>query len=103
MGIKGTLQEAAVVWGIEVRRYEITEITPDPVIRHAMDKQAAAERARREQVLQAEGDKRSQELTSEGLKISLTNESEGNLIKVTNEADGENIKLVREAQGEAES
>lgn len=101
--IKGAVQEAAVVWGLDVRRYEITEITPDAVIRHAMDKQAAAERARREQVLQAEGDKRTQELTSEGTKISLTNESEGNLIKVTNEADGENIKLVREAMGEAES
>lgn len=101
--IKGTLQEAAVVWGIEVRRYEITEITPDPVIRDAMDKQAAAERTRREQVLQAEGDKRAAELTSEGLKISLMNESEGNYIKVKNEADAEKIKILREAEGEAES
>lgn len=101
--IKGSVQEAAVVWGLDVRRYEITEITPDAVIRHAMDKQAAAERSRREQVLQAEGDKKTQELTSEGLKISLTNESEGNLIKVTNEANGEKIKRVKEAQGEAES
>lgn len=101
--IKGNLQEAAVVWGLDVRRYEITEITPDAVIRHAMDKQAAAERSRREQVLQAEGDKKTQELTSEGLKISLTNESEGNLIRITNEAGGEKIKRVREAEGEAES
>lgn len=27
--IKGSLQEAAVAWGLEVRRYELTEITPD--------------------------------------------------------------------------
>jgi regulator of protease activity HflC (stomatin/prohibitin superfamily) len=99
--IKGSLQEAAVAWGLEVRRYEITEITPDEQIRVAMDKQAAAERDRREQVLRAEGDKRRAELTSEGLKISLTNESEGMLIKVQNEAEASKIKSVREAEGEA--
>jgi regulator of protease activity HflC (stomatin/prohibitin superfamily) len=53
--IKGSVQEAAVAWGIAVRRYEITEVTPDEQIRLAMDKQAAAERNRREMVLQAEG------------------------------------------------
>ena len=26
--IKGSLQEAAVAWGLEIRRYELTEITP---------------------------------------------------------------------------
>ena len=62
--IKGGLQEAALPWGLEVRRYEITEITPDHQIRIAMDKQAAAERDRRENVLRAEGDKRRAQLTS---------------------------------------
>lgn len=99
--IKGSVQESAVTWGLDVRRYEITEISPDPVIRQAMDKQAAAERTRREQVLQAEGEKRSKELSSEGIKISLSNESEGNLIKVKNEAEASKVKLVREAEGEA--
>jgi len=31
--IKGSLQEAAVAWGLEIRRYELTEITPDEQIR----------------------------------------------------------------------
>mmetsp|Transcript_18266 Transcript_18266/g.27084 ORF Transcript_18266/g.27084 Transcript_18266/m.27084 type:complete len:377 (-) Transcript_18266:9-1139(-) len=101
--IKGSLQEAAVAWGLEVRRYEITEITPDEEIRVAMDKQAAAERARREQVLRAEGDKRNAELTSEGVKISLKNESEGMLIKVQNEAEAAKTKSILEAEGEAKS
>lgn len=99
--IKGSLQDAAVAWGLEVRRYEITEITPDEQIRSAMNKQAAAERDRRKQVLRAEGDKRRAELTSEGVRISLTNESEGMLIKVQNEAEATKTKLVREAEGEA--
>eukprot|EP00580_Thalassiosira_gravida_P012252 CAMPEP_0201630874 /NCGR_PEP_ID=MMETSP0493-20130528/5057_1 /ASSEMBLY_ACC=CAM_ASM_000838 /TAXON_ID=420259 /ORGANISM="Thalassiosira gravida, Strain GMp14c1" /LENGTH=428 /DNA_ID=CAMNT_0048102119 /DNA_START=97 /DNA_END=1383 /DNA_ORIENTATION=+ len=101
--IKGSLQEAAVAWGLEVRRYELTEITPDDQIRIAMDKQAAAERDRREQVLRAEGDKRRAELTSEGIKISLKNESEGRLIQVTNEAEAEKVRILREAEGNAEA
>lgn len=101
--IKGSLQEAAIAWGMEIRRYEITEITPDEEIRVAMDKQAAAERDRREQVLRAEGDKKRAELTSEGVKISLTNESEGMLIKIRNEAEASKTKLLLEAEGEAEA
>lgn len=45
--IKNTLQIAADAWGMAVKRYEITEITPDKQISEAMDKQAAAERVRR--------------------------------------------------------
>jgi regulator of protease activity HflC (stomatin/prohibitin superfamily) len=101
--IKGSLQEAALPWGLEVRRYEITEITPDHQIRIAMDKQAAAERDRRELVLRAEGDKQRVQLTSEGVKISLTNESEGNLIKIRNEAEASKQRILLEAQGQAEA
>ena len=101
--IKGSLQEAAVAWGLEVRRYEITEITPDEEIRTAMDKQAAAERAKREQVLRAEGDKRRAELVSEGVRISLQNESEGMLIKIQNEASAGKTKAVLEAEGAAQA
>lgn len=101
--IKGSVQEAAVAWGIAIRRYEITEVTPDEQIRLAMDKQAAAERNRREMVLQAEGQKQRAQLSSEGVKISLTNESEGNLIRVRNEAEAAKSKLLLEAEGEAEA
>ena len=38
--------------GIRILRYEITEVTPDRGVQVAMDKQAVAERDRREQVLQ---------------------------------------------------
>lgn len=81
--IKGSVQESAAAWGLEIKRYEITEISPDKFITEAMDKQAAAERDRRKKVLEAEGDKRSNELESEGYKIKLKNESEGMLIKIT--------------------
>mmetsp|Transcript_39203 Transcript_39203/g.94806 ORF Transcript_39203/g.94806 Transcript_39203/m.94806 type:complete len:374 (-) Transcript_39203:40-1161(-) len=101
--IKGSLQEAALPWGLEIRRYEITEITPDHQIRIAMDKQAAAERDRREHVLRAEGDKQRVQLTSEGVKIMLTNESEGEMIKIRNEAEANKYRILLEAEGQAQA
>lgn len=90
--VKGTVQEAATAWGIDIKRYEITEITPDSMISQAMDKQAAAERNRREKVLEAEGAKTAARLESEGVKIKLTNESEGRLIQIQNEAEAEKVR-----------
>ena len=68
-----------------------------------MDKQAAAERDRRERVLRAEGAKRQAELESEGVRISLTNESEGYKTKILLEAQGqaEAIRLTADAQAQA--
>jgi regulator of protease activity HflC (stomatin/prohibitin superfamily) len=94
--IKKAVSESAIAWGLDIKRYEITEITPDKFITEAMDKQAAAERERRKKVLDAEGDKRSAELESEGLKIKLKNESEGTLIKITNEAEARKKQLLLE-------
>ena len=48
--ISAALEAPAETWGLHVKRYEITEIKPDRHISEAMDKQAAAERSKREQV-----------------------------------------------------
>lgn len=101
--VKGSVQEAAEAWGLEVKRYEITEVLPDRHIAEAMDKQAAAERHRREKVLEAEGEKQKATLESEGMKIKLQNESEGMLIKVQNEAEAEKTKLLLEAEGNSKA
>lgn len=99
--IRESVQGSAQGWGLDIKRYEITEVSPDKFITEAMDKQAAAERDRRKKVLEAEGNKRAQELESEGIKIKMKNESEGTLIKVTNEAEAQKIKVLLEAEGEA--
>lgn len=96
--IRETVQESATAWGLEIMRYEITEVSPDKFITEAMDKQAAAERDRRKKVLEAEGDKRSIELESEGLKIQMRNESEGFLIKTKNEAEARKLQLILEVR-----
>lgn len=101
--IRSSITESAINWGIEIKRYEITEVSPDRFITEAMDKQAAAERERRKKVLDAEGNKKSLELESEGNKISLINESEGNRIKLQNEGEGKKIQILLQAEGEAQA
>lgn len=99
--IRSSVQGAAENWGLDVKRYEITEIVPDRRVAEAMDRQAAAERERRERVLQAEGEKTAATLRSEGEKIKLTNESLGNQIRTVNEAEASRDRITLEAEGQA--
>ena len=48
--VRTSVQEAANSWGLVIKRYEITEVSPDKHMTDAMDKQAAAERDRRKKV-----------------------------------------------------
>ena len=83
--VQAALETSAVDWGIEIKRYELTEIKPDDEICRAMDKQAAAERVRREQILGAEGNKKKSVLEAEGNAEALR-------IKAESEADAIRIK-----------
>ena len=56
---------------VHVCRYELTSLTPDPIIMQSMDKQAAAERTRREVVTLAEANKRSVELDADAQLIRV--------------------------------
>lgn len=99
--IRTSVQEASSAWGLDIKRYEITEVQPDSKTSEAMGRQAAAERERRSHVLEAEGRKRAAELDSEGDKQRLINESEGRRVQVENEALASKYRLTAEAEGEA--
>jgi len=86
------IQNASEFWGLNVNRYEVTDITPDPEIAKAMDLQAAAERHRREKVKSAQAEKESIILISEGTRLQMINE-----------ADGEAQRIVRDAEAKAEA
>ena len=101
--IKDSIKDAAAAWGLEIMRYEITEVHPDKFIMEAMDKQAAAERDRRKKVLEAEGGKQSAKLESEGTKIRMANVSEGERIKIENEAFANKERILLEADAEAQA
>jgi regulator of protease activity HflC (stomatin/prohibitin superfamily) len=112
--IVSNLKHASETWGIDVFRYEITEVIIANDIKDAMSRQASAERKRREDVLHAEALKKAQILESEGLKEKLINESEGRKIQVENEAlaeansirirtDARKYEVVVSAQAKAEA
>lgn len=101
--VREAVVDPAENWGIVVTRHEILDVKPDQHILEVMDKQAAAERMRREKVLEAEGEKQAATLKSEGLRIKLVNESEGHLKRVENEAKAEQTRLRLEAEGKAKA
>jgi len=90
--VQSGIQNATEHWGLNVNRYEVTDITPDVEIAKAMDLQAAAERHRREKILAAKAEKESTILVSEGRRT-----------QVINEADGEAQRIVRNAEAKAEA
>lgn len=101
--VRSVLEEPAANWGIVFTRHEVLDVRTAAGISEAMDRQAAAERLRREKVLQAEGQKEELRLKSEGVKIRLENESLGNRIRVENEAKAhaEKVRLTAEADANA--
>jgi regulator of protease activity HflC (stomatin/prohibitin superfamily) len=101
--ITRAISEAAAEWGLQVLRYEVTEILPDETISEAMDRQAQAERIRREKVLQASGDKESQILRSQGDLESRTNEAEAKKRELELHAQGRANAVATEAEAQAKA
>lgn len=99
--ISAAIISAAEQWGIQVLRYEVTEIMPDATISSAMDRQARAERERREQVLKASGDKESAILRSEGELQSRTNTAKATQIETELLAKGRANAIETEAEAQA--
>eukprot|EP00737_Agarophyton_chilense_P005052 gb/GEZJ01007013.1/.p1 GENE.gb/GEZJ01007013.1/~~gb/GEZJ01007013.1/.p1 ORF type:complete len:223 (+),score=36.07 gb/GEZJ01007013.1/:71-670(+) len=91
--VSDAVTDAAFNWGLVVTQHEILDVKPDKHILEAIDKQAAAERMRREKVPEVEGAKQAAALQSEGVRIRLENESQGHLLRVRNEARAEESKL----------
>ncbi len=84
-----SLLKAIEPWGLTIHRYEVTSVTTESQIHNAMNKQASAERQRREDILHAEAIKRTLELESEGHRQKVVNESEGAKVNFINRAEGE--------------
>ena len=87
--VQDAMDHSAEDWGIRVKRYELREIIPDPAVKLAMDKQAVAERTRRETVLSAQADREAAITRSEGDRQAAINRAEGDKQRVVLQAQGE--------------
>ena len=101
--IVAAINEASAPWGIQVMRYEITDIVPPRSVMEAMEAQMKAERVKRAQILESEGDRQSAINVAEGQKASVVLAAEANKEQQVLRAEGEAqaILAVAEAQAEA--
>jgi regulator of protease activity HflC (stomatin/prohibitin superfamily) len=96
--ISEQLKEAALIWGIEITRTEITDVSVDKQTKDAQRQQLNAERQRRAVVAEAEGAKTSVELDADAELYQAEKRAEA--IRVTAEAEAFAIKAKANAQAE---
>lgn len=97
--IKAKLKEAISDdisdWGIMLKTVEVQDIRPSATMQHAMEEQAAAERARRATVTRAEGEKSAAILQADGRLEASRRDAQAKVVLA--EADKEAIMKVSEA------
>lgn len=84
--IQTSLSEACSVWGIEITRTEVLDVSVDQSTRAAMQQQLNAERERRAAVTKAEGDRQAQQLKADGALYTAQKEAEARRVLADAEA-----------------
>ena len=96
--IAGNLKEAAIVWGIDITRTEITDVIVDEQTKEAQRQQLNAERERRAVIARAEGEKRAVELAAEARLFEAQRLADA--VKVKADADAYAVKVKAAADAE---
>jgi len=84
--IQTSLSEACAIWGIEITRTEVLDVSVDQSTRTAMQQQLNAERERRAAVTKAEGERQAQQLKADGQLYTAQREAEGRRVLADAEA-----------------
>lgn len=98
--LKGMISDDIADWGIVLKTVEIQDINPSGTMQHAMEEQAAAERARRATVTRADGEKEAQILEADGRLEASRRDAQAQVILA--EASKRSIQMVTEVIGENE-
>lgn len=93
---------ASEAWGIQCMRYEIRNIDPPKEVLEAMQKQVAAERQKRADILRSEGERQAKINEAEGRKKAVVLDSEATMTEKINNAKGDAEAILRVAQATAE-
>ena len=78
--LKAAISDDIADWGITLKTVEIQDIKPSPTMQHAMEEQAAAERARRATVTRADGEKAAAILEAEGRLEASRRDAEARVV-----------------------
>lgn len=98
--LKSAISDDIADWGITLKTVEIQDVNPSLTMQHAMEEQAAAERARRATVTRADGEKEAAILEAEGKLEASKREAEAQVILA--QASQRSIQMVTEAIGDQE-
>ncbi len=98
--LKGMISDDIADWGIVLKTVEIQDINPSGTMQHAMEEQAAAERARRATVTRAGGEKEAQILEADGRLEASRRDAQAQVILA--EASKRSIEMVTSAIGDNE-
>lgn len=98
--LKGMISADIADWGIVLKTVEIQDINPSGTMQHAMEEQAAAERARRATVTRAGGEKEAQILEADGRLEASRRDAQAQVILA--EASKQSIEMVTSAIGDSE-
>ncbi|MFT7130578.1 MAG: regulator of protease activity HflC (stomatin/prohibitin superfamily), partial [Gammaproteobacteria bacterium] len=98
--LKAAISDDIADWGITLKTVEIQDVNPSPTMQHAMEEQAAAERARRATVTRADGEKEATILEAEGRLEASKRDGDAQVILA--QASKTAIELVTAAIGEKE-
>ena len=98
--LKNSISDDISDWGITLKTVEIQDINPSGTMQHAMEEQAAAERARRATVIRADGDKQAAILEAEGRLEASRRDAEAQVVLAN--ASQQAIEMVTRAIGDKE-
>jgi regulator of protease activity HflC (stomatin/prohibitin superfamily) len=98
--LKNSISDDISDWGITLKTVEIQDINPSRTMQHAMEEQAAAERARRATVTRADGDKQAAILEAEGRLEASRRDAEAQVVLAN--ASQQAIQMVTSAIGDKE-
>jgi regulator of protease activity HflC (stomatin/prohibitin superfamily) len=101
--IVGSLDEAALNWGVKVLRYEIKDLTPPQEILRAMQAQITAEREKRALIAASEGRRQEQINIATGEREASIARSEGEKQAQINQAQGEAAAVLAIAEATAKA
>jgi regulator of protease activity HflC (stomatin/prohibitin superfamily) len=95
--LRDAMSEQTEDWGITVRSVEIQDIKPSASMQGAMERQSAAERERKAQVIEAEGTKQATILEAQARQESAKLDAEAQIALA--EASAKSITMVKDAMG----
>ncbi len=96
--LKSSISDDISDWGITLKTVEIQDINPSGTMQHAMEEQAAAERARRATVTRASGEKEAQILEAEGRLEASKRDAKAQVVLA--QGSKEAITMITEAIGQ---